>query len=96
MAETGALLERAPTARGWGGGRRAYLSGLALARTWLGGWWMKLAEGVVLATQITESVPPIPALGVLFLMLLANPLLHRCFPHLATQTTRNDHQTKSP
>ena len=80
MAETVALLERAPTARVWGGGRLAYLSGPALALTRLGGWWMKQAEVVVLATQITESEPPIPALGVLFLMLLANPLLHRCFP----------------
>jgi len=83
MAETVALLERAPTARVWGVGRLAYLGGLALALTWLGGWWMKQAEVVVLATQITESVPPIPALGVLFLMLLVNPILRRCHPSLS-------------
>ncbi len=63
--------------------RLPYLIGWAVALTLFGGWWMKQAEVVVLASQITEAVPPIPALGALLLMLLLNPLLRRVFPSLA-------------
>ncbi len=63
--------------------RLPYLLGWAIALTLFGGWWMKQAEVVVLASQITEAVPPIPALGALLLMLLLNPLLRRVFPSLA-------------
>ena len=63
--------------------RIPYLLCLSLLLTIFGGWWMKQAEVIVLASQITESVPPIPALGALFLLLLVNPLLKRFFPALA-------------
>jgi len=41
------------------------------------------AEVVVLATQITESVPALPAVAVLILMVLVNPLLRRLGPRAA-------------
>lgn len=39
------------------------------------GVWVRQAEIVVIATQISESVPAIPALGVLILLVAINPLL---------------------
>ncbi|MGQ9518762.1 MAG: DUF6785 family protein [Candidatus Fervidibacter sp.] len=63
--------------------RLPYLLCLSLLLTTFGGWWMKQAEVIVLASQITESVPPIPALGALFLLLLINLLFKRFFPALA-------------
>jgi hypothetical protein len=41
------------------------------------GIWVRQAEIVVIATQISESVPAIPALGVLILLLLLNPILRK-------------------
>ncbi len=63
--------------------RLPYLLGWAVALTVFGGWWMKQAEVVVLASQITEAVHPIPALGALLFLLLLNPLLRRVVPPLA-------------
>jgi hypothetical protein len=63
--------------------RIPYLLCLAFALTIFGGWWMKQAEVIVLASQITEAVPPIPALGALLLLLLVNPILKRLSPPLA-------------
>ncbi len=48
---------------------------LAVGLTVLCGVWIRQAEIVVIATQITESVPAIPALAALFLLLLLNQLL---------------------
>jgi len=48
---------------------------IALVLTVLSGIWVRQAEIVVLATQITESVPPIPALAALLLLVALNPLL---------------------
>lgn len=39
------------------------------------GIWVRQAEIVVIATQISEAVPAIPALGVLILLVAINPLL---------------------
>ena len=39
------------------------------------GVWVRQAEIVVIATQISEAVPAIPALGVLILLVAINPLL---------------------
>src|SRR5438132_6997485 len=50
---------------------------IAVILTFLCGIWVRQAEIVVLSTQITESVPAIPALAVLFLLVLINPLLRR-------------------
>src|SRR5207237_9739090 len=50
---------------------------IAIVLTFLCGIWVRQAEIVVLSTQITESVPAIPALAVLFLLVLINPLLRR-------------------
>lgn len=49
---------------------------IAIALTVLCGFWVRQAEIVVLATQVTESVPPIPALAVLLALVALNPLLH--------------------
>lgn len=48
---------------------------IAILLTVLSGLWVRQAEIVVLATQITESVPPIPALAALMLLVALNPLL---------------------
>ncbi|MCS7191659.1 MAG: hypothetical protein NZ937_01575 [Armatimonadetes bacterium] len=63
--------------------RLPYLLALSFALTIFGGWWMKQAEVIVLASQITESVPPIPALGALLLLIIVNPLMRRLSPSLA-------------
>ena len=39
------------------------------------GLWVREAEIIVASSQITESVPPIPALGVLMLLIALGPLL---------------------
>ncbi|MFA0752971.1 MAG: hypothetical protein IMHGJWDQ_001156 [Candidatus Fervidibacter sp.] len=83
MAKEVAAVLPIPTVTAFRLSRLPYLLGLALALTLFGGWWMKQAEVVVLASQITEAVPPIPALGALLLLLLVNPLLRRFFPTLA-------------
>src|SRR5438552_12722045 len=50
---------------------------VALALTGLCGWWVCQAEILTLACQITESVPAIPGLASLVLLLILNPLLAR-------------------
>lgn len=50
---------------------------VALGFTLLTGVWVRQAEIVVLATQVTESVPAIPGLAVLVLLLPVNALLRR-------------------
>jgi hypothetical protein len=52
---------------------RALLVSVAL--TIACGAWVRQAEIVVISTQISESVPAIPALGALILLLAINPLL---------------------
>ncbi|MBV9849005.1 MAG: hypothetical protein JO250_04875 [Armatimonadetes bacterium] len=42
--------------------------------------WVRQAEIVVLATQVSESVPPIPALAVLILLVGLNPALRALGP----------------
>jgi len=55
--------------------RRALL--VAVALTVLSGLWVRQSEIVVLSTQITESVPAIPGLAALVLLLLVNVVLRR-------------------
>src|SRR5437763_14716768 len=50
---------------------------VALVLTGLCGWWVCQAEILTLACQITESVPAIPGLASLVLLLILNPLLVR-------------------
>ncbi|MGD9518346.1 MAG: DUF6785 family protein [Armatimonadota bacterium] len=50
---------------------------LSLVLTWLAGYWIRQAEIVSLACQITEAVPSIPGLAALLLLLAVNPLLLR-------------------
>lgn len=53
---------------------------IAIVLSILCGLWVRQAEIIVLASQITESVPPIPALGVLVLLILLGPLLRVLSP----------------
>src|SRR5438552_237861 len=48
---------------------------VALVLTGLCGWWVCEAEILTLACQITESVPAIPGLASLVLLLILNPVL---------------------
>lgn len=48
---------------------------LAVVLTIACGVWVRQAEIMVIATQISESVPAIPALGALIFLLALNPLL---------------------
>lgn len=50
---------------------------LAFGATWLLGYWIRQSEIIILACQITEAVPPIPAVATLLVLLLINPLLRR-------------------
>jgi hypothetical protein len=50
---------------------------IAVGLTLLTGLWVRQAEILVLATQITESIPAIPSLAALPLLLLLNALLRR-------------------
>src|SRR5437879_3550869 len=50
---------------------------IALVLTVACGWWIQQAEIVVLAAQITESVPAIPGLAALILVLVLNAILRR-------------------
>ncbi len=50
---------------------------IALALTVLAGLWVRQAEIIVLSTQITESIPAIPGLAALILLLPINALLRR-------------------
>src|SRR5688572_28331605 len=62
-------------AAGSGIGLRTWI--VALFLTGLAGWWVRQADIVVVACQITESVPAIPGLAALALLLAVNPLLRR-------------------
>jgi hypothetical protein len=64
-----------PTLRQYGLSVRALL--LSVLLTVLCGMWTTAAEVVVCATQITESVPALPAVAVLVFLVLINPLLRR-------------------
>ncbi len=68
--------------------RLALVIPLALLLTAAGGWWMQQAEIVVLATQITEAIPPIPALGALLFLLIVTRLLRRL--HQKVSLTRSE------
>jgi hypothetical protein len=50
---------------------------VALALSALSGWWVCQAEILVVACQISESVPAIPGLAALILLLVTNALLVR-------------------
>src|SRR5262249_43554971 len=50
---------------------------IALLLTLACGWWVQQAEIVVIATQISESVPAIPGLAALIFVLLLNAILRR-------------------
>ena len=50
---------------------------LAVVLTIMCGWWVRQAEIVVLSTQISESIPAIPALAALVFLLPVNALLRR-------------------
>lgn len=74
----------APRPRRLGQGAGTFL--VALLLTALSVAWVVQAEVIALVTQITESVPPIPALAALLLLALANGIALRVrrrplFPH---------------
>ncbi len=50
---------------------------IALTLTWLVAYWIRQSEIIILACQVTEAVPPIPAVVVLLVLVLLNPLLRR-------------------
>jgi len=50
---------------------------LALGLTWVSGYWIRQAEIIVSACQITEAVPAIPGIAALLLLFALNPLLRR-------------------
>ena len=50
---------------------------IAIVLTWLSAYWIRQSEIVILACQVTEAVPPIPAVVVLLVLVLLNPLLRR-------------------
>jgi len=53
---------------------------VALLLTGVCGLWTMPAEIIVCATQITESVPALPAVAMLILLVLVNPFLQRLGP----------------
>jgi len=59
------------------GVRFATMLALGLVLTWLLGYWIRQAEIIALACQITEAVPAIPGLTALLLLLAINPLIRR-------------------
>lgn len=74
LAQDAAVGREKPTGAGRSGVTvRAVVLGLILSL--LSGLWIRQAEIIVLATQITESVPVIPALAALLLLVALNPLL---------------------
>jgi hypothetical protein len=50
---------------------------LSFALTWIAGYWIRQAEIVVMACQMTEAVPSIGGLAALLLLVGINPLLRR-------------------
>ncbi|MCS7254731.1 MAG: DUF6785 family protein [Armatimonadota bacterium] len=63
--------------------RTAYVLTVAVGLNILCGVWIRQAEIVVLATQVSEAVPPVPAIGVLLLLLFGNLLLRLIHPAIA-------------
>ena len=72
---TDAPVAGSPAAQENGLTRRALLTAIVL--TFLAGLWVRQAEIVVLSTQVTESVPAIPGLAALTLLLIVNGVLRR-------------------
>ena len=60
---------------------RALLLGILF--TVLCSFWIDQAEVVTFFCQITESVPPVPAIAVIIVLVLLNPLLRRMWRRLA-------------
>lgn len=50
---------------------------LALALTWLSGYWIRQAEVIARACEITEAVPAIPGIAALLFLLAVSPLIRR-------------------
>jgi len=48
---------------------------LALVLTWLSGYWIRQAEVIARACEITEAVPAIPGIAALLFLLAVNPLI---------------------
>jgi len=55
---------------------------IATIATVLASYWIDKTEVIMLFTQITESVPPIPAVGFLVLLVLLAPLMKRVSRYL--------------
>ncbi len=63
--------------------QRLFLCALyALVLLILCGLWVQRAEVIVLACQITESVPPVPGVAVLLLLAGLSGILHQRFPKI--------------
>ena len=50
---------------------------LSVAMTWVAGYWIRQAEIIVSACQITEAVPAIPGITALLFLMAINPLIRR-------------------
>ena len=50
---------------------------LAIVLTYLASFWINQAEVIGNFCQITEAAPPIPAVGILLVLVLLNPLVRR-------------------
>ena len=50
---------------------------LAIILTYLASFWINQAEVIAHFCQITEAAPPIPAVGILLVLVLLNPLVRR-------------------
>ena len=55
---------------------------LAVVATIIASYWIDQAEVIQLFTQITESVPPIPAVAFLVLLVLLAPVMRRVSRYL--------------
>ncbi len=56
---------------------------VAIVATVIASYWIDASEVVTLFCQITESVPPVPAVGFLVLLVLVVPLTRRLSRHLS-------------
>ena len=50
---------------------------IALLLCWIASHWINWTEVIARFSQITEAVPPIPAVGMLLLLVVINPLVRR-------------------
>ncbi len=55
---------------------------VAVVATVIASYWIDMSEVITLFCQITESVPPVPAVGFLVLLVLVAPLGRRISPYL--------------